>query len=109
MDKIAAGSTVEDTIGANFDFVNDPAKISLTANDEKLSPEKIDATTYGFGKKSDGTYRFTLKYQAGENEKLILTLNEAAAPSRPVVLEPDFCRTNRLFALCELGKRPCFQ
>ena len=87
VDKIAAGSTVEDTIGANFDFVNDPAKISLTANDEKLSPEKIDATTYGFGKKSDGTYRFTLKFQAGENEKLILTLNEAAAPSRPVMLE----------------------
>lgn len=87
VDKIAAGSTVEDTIGANFDFVNDPAKISLTANDEKLSPEKIDATTYGFGKKSNGTYRFTLKYQAGENEKLTLTLNEAAAPSRPVVLE----------------------
>lgn len=87
VDKIAADSTVEDTIGANFDFVNDPAKISLTANDEKLSPEKIDATTYGFGKKSDGTYRFTLKYQAGENEKLILTLNEAAAPSRPVMLE----------------------
>lgn len=87
VDKIAAGSTVEDTIGANFDFVNDPAKISLTANDEKLSPEKIDATTYGFGKKSDGTYRFTLKYQTGENEKLILTLNEAAAPSRPVALE----------------------
>lgn len=87
VDKIAAGSTVEDFIGADFDFVNDPAKISLTANDEKLSPEKIDATTYGFGKKNDGTYRFTLKYQAGENEKLILTLNEAAAPSRPVVLE----------------------
>lgn len=87
VDKIAAGSTVEDAIGANFDFVNDPAKISLTANDKKLSPEKIDATTYGFGKKSDGTYRFTLKYQAGENEKLILTLNEAAAPSRPVMLE----------------------
>ena len=87
VDKIAAGSTVEDTIGANFDFINDPAKISLTANDEKLSPEKVDATTYGFGKKSDGTYRFTLKYQAGENEKLTLTLNEAAAPSRPVVLE----------------------
>ena len=87
VDKIAAGSTVEDFIGTDFDFINDPAKISLTANDEKLSPEKIDATTYGFGKKSDGTYRFTLKYQAGENEKLILTLNEAAAPSRPVVLE----------------------
>ncbi len=87
VNKIAAGSTVEDTIGANFDFVNDPAKISLTANGVKLSPEKIDATTYGFGKNNDGTYRFTLKYQAGENEKLTLTLNEAAAPSRPVVLE----------------------
>ena len=87
VDKIAAGSTVEDTIGANFDFVNDPVKISLTANGVKLSPEKIDATTYGFGKNNDGTYRFTLKYQAGENEKLTLTLNEAAAPSRPVVLE----------------------
>ena len=87
VDKIAAGSTVEDTIGANFDFVNDPAKISLTANGVKLSPEKIDATTYGFGKNNDGTYRFTLKYQAGENERLTLTLNEAAAPSRPVVLE----------------------
>ena len=87
VDKIAAGSTVEDFIGTDFDFINDPAKISLTANDEKLSLEKIDATTYGFGKKSDGTYRFTLKHQAGENEKLTLTLNEAAAPSRPVVLE----------------------
>ena len=87
VDKIAAGSTVEDTIGANFDFVNDPAKISLTANGVKLSPEKIDATTYGFGNNNDGTYRLTLKYQAGENEKLTLTLNEAAAPSKPVVLE----------------------
>lgn len=87
VDKIAAGSTVEDFIGADFDFINDPAKISLTANGEKLNSEKIDDTTYGFGKKSDGTYRFTLKFQAGEDEKLILTLNEAASPSKPVVLE----------------------
>lgn len=87
VDKIAAGSTVEDYIGADFDFINDPAKISLTANGEKLNPEKIDDTTYGFGKKNDGTYRFTLKFQAGEDEKLILTLNEAASPSKPVVLE----------------------
>lgn len=87
VDKIAAGSTVEDFIGADFDFINDPAKISLTANGEKLNPEKIDDTTYGFGKKSDGTYRFTLKFQAGEDEKLVLTLNEAASPSKPVVLE----------------------
>ena len=87
VDKIAAGSTVEDFIGADFDFVNDPAKISLTANGEKLTPEKIDDATYGFGKLADGSYRFTLDYMNGDQEMLKLTLNEAASPSKPVVLE----------------------
>lgn len=87
VDKIAAGSTVEDFIGADFDFINDPAKISLTANGEKLSPEKIDDATYGFGKLADGSYRFTLEYAKGDQEMLKLTLNEAASPSKPVVLE----------------------
>lgn len=87
VDKIAAGSTVEDFIGADFDFINDPAKISLTANGEKLSPVKIDDGSYGFGKREDGSYRFTLNYVNGDQEMLILTLNEAASPSKPVVLE----------------------
>lgn len=87
VDKIAAGSTVEDFIGADFDFINDPAKISLTANGEKLAPVKIDETTYGFGKREDGSYRFTLDYVNGDKETLKLTLNEAASPSKPVVLE----------------------
>lgn len=86
VDKIAAGSTVEDFIGNNFDFVNDASKISLNVAGEDLAPEKIDETTYGFGKRADGTYRFTLKYKAGENEKLTFTLNEAAVPAKPVVL-----------------------
>lgn len=86
VDKIAAGSTVEDFIGNNFDFVNDASKISLNVAGENLAPEKIDETTYGFGKRADGTYRFTLKYTAGENEKLVFTLNEAAVPAKPVVL-----------------------
>lgn len=86
IDKIAAGSTVEDFIGNNFDFVNDASKISLNVAGEDLAPEKIDETTYGFGKRADGTYRFTLKYTAGENEKLIFTLNETAVPAKPVVL-----------------------
>lgn len=86
IDKIAAGSTVEDFIGNNFDFVNDVSKISLNVAGEDLAPEKIDETTYGFGKRADGTYRFTLKYTAGENEKLVFTLNEAAVPAKPVVL-----------------------
>lgn len=85
--KIAAGSTVEDFIGADFDFVNDPAKISLTANGEKLAPEKIDDGAYGFGKLANGSYRFTLDYVNGDQEVLKLTLNEAASPSKPVVLE----------------------
>lgn len=86
VDKIAAGSTVEDFIGNNFDFVNDASKISLNVAGEDLAPKKIDETTYGFGKRADGTYRFTLKYTAGENEKLVFTLNEAAVPAKPVVL-----------------------
>lgn len=86
IDKIAAGSTVEDTIGNNFDFVNDASKISLNVAGEDLAPEKIDETTYGFGKRADGTYRFTLKYTAGENEKLVFTLNEVAVPAKPVAL-----------------------
>ena len=87
VDKIAAGSTVEDFIGADFDFINDPAKISLTANGEKLNPEKIDDGAYGFGKLANGSYRFTLDYVNGDQEMLKLTLNEAASPSKPVVLE----------------------
>ena len=87
VDKIAAGSTVEDFIGADFDFVNDPAKISLTVNGEKLSPVKIDDGSYGFGKRENGSYRFTLEYAKGDQEMLKLTLNEAASPSKPVVLE----------------------
>lgn len=87
VDKIAAGSTVVDVVGADFDFVNEPAKISLTANGEKLAPEKIDDATYGFGKLADGSYRFTLGYVDGDQEMLVLMLNEAASPSRPLVLE----------------------
>lgn len=87
VDKIAAGSTVEDFIGADFDFINDPAKISVTANGEKLSPVKIDDGSYGFGKREDGSYRFTLNYVNGDQEMLKLTLNEAASPGKPVVLE----------------------
>lgn len=87
VDKIAAGSTVEDFIGSDFDFINDPAKISLTANGEKFAPEKIDDGSYGFGKLANGSYRFTLDYAKGDQEMLKLTLNEAASPSKPVVLE----------------------
>ena len=95
VDKIAAGSTVEDVIGNDFDFVNDASKISLNVAGEDLAPEKIDETTYGFGKRADGTYRFTLKYTAGENERLTFTLNEAAVPAKPVVLSYNEVLVNK--------------
>lgn len=87
VDKIAAGSYVEDFIGSRFDFVDDADSLGLTVNGEELKAEKVDDSTFGFGKKADGSYRFLLQHTAGEDEKLVLTLNEAVAPARPAVLE----------------------
>lgn len=87
LDKISKGSYVEDHIGKDFDFVNDIKKIKLKVGEEELSHEKIDENNYGFGKRGDGTYRFTLKYTKGNNEKLKLNINETIFPKKPVVLE----------------------
>lgn len=91
LDKIAAGSTLYDEMGARFDFVEDAKKLSLTVGEETLKAESIDKTqhTFGFGKKSDGSYRFVLKYILGSkdvNENITLTLNETIYPSKPLSL-----------------------
>lgn len=87
LDKISKGSYVEDYIGKDFDFVNDIKKITLKVGDDKLSPEKIGENNYGFGKLNDGTYRFTLEYTKGDNEKLNLKINETIYPKSSVVFE----------------------
>ena len=87
LDKISKGSYVEDYIGKDFEFVNDIKKITLKVGDDKLSPEKIGENNYGFGKLNDGTYRFTLEYTKGDNEKLNLKINETIYPKSSVVFE----------------------
>ncbi len=87
LDKISKGSTVEDIVGKDFDFVNDMSKISLKVGDQELAKEKIDANSYGFGKTDDGTYRFKLTYKSGQEEKLTLDINETIYPAKPVTLE----------------------
>lgn len=86
LDKIAADSYVEDVIGQAFDFVNEADKISLRVGTEQLAVEKISDNQYGFGKKADGTYRFTLSYQPGVSEKFVFHFGEAIYPQAPVTL-----------------------
>ena len=87
LDKIAKGSYVQDFMGKDFDFVNDIDKIKLAIGNEMLTPEKIDETTYGFGKRNDGSYRFRLQYVAGTEEHIVLTVNETVFPTLPVKLQ----------------------
>lgn len=87
LDKISKGSYVQDYIGKDFDFVNDIKKITFKVGDENLKPIKTGANIYSFGKLADGTYRFTLEYTNGDNERLNLKINETIYPNKPVVLE----------------------
>ncbi|KXB35193.1 vWA domain-containing protein [Atopobium deltae] len=98
LEKVAAGSTVVDYIGKDFDFVNDSKEMSLKAGNDTLRAEKIEDTTigaddahYGFGKKADNTYRFELIYKKTDaadsnKEKLILKINETVYPKTSVTL-----------------------
>lgn len=74
------GSTLVDTIGKHFNFVNDPNKISLQIGQATFNAEKID------GKEKENEYKFgdkaTLKYTPGDKDKesITLTLNTALTP-----------------------------
>lgn len=88
IDRIAKGSRVEDVVGKDFDFVDDPAKISLSVGDEELKIEKISEGKYGFGKLDDGTYRFELNYyEKDSKETLTLDIHETIFPNKPVELK----------------------
>ncbi|MDU0938748.1 MAG: hypothetical protein E7A81_00465 [Clostridiales bacterium] len=84
---IDTGSSVEDEIGKDFDFVNDPGKISLNIGDEVLKPVNIAEGQYGFRSRSDGTYRYVLTYSDnGVKETLLLNINETVKTEAPVKL-----------------------
>lgn len=87
LDKISTGSYVEDFMGEEFDFVDDLGKIKLRVGDEALTGEKAGEHRYGFGKRSDNSYRFVLTYAPGDEEKIKLEINETVYPKKPVVLE----------------------
>ena len=86
---IDKGSVVQDQIGNDFDFINDPSRIAVKVGDETLQPVAIAENTYGFGENSDGTYRYELVYNADSNtgaESLDLKVNETVFPEKPVQL-----------------------
>lgn len=83
------GSVVRDEIGKDFDFVNNPAHITLQIGKDTLTAVKVDDDKYGFGKKADGTYRYELIYNSTNNnasENLELKINETINPKVPVQL-----------------------
>ncbi len=84
---IDTGSSLDDEIGKDFDFVNDPSKISISVGDEKLEPVKLSDNLYGFGPRGDGSYRFLLTYTNNNGkETLKLDINEAVKTTAPLKL-----------------------
>lgn len=83
---ISAGSTVDDIIGSDFDFVDDTSKISLKVGDETLHAKKLSETEYGFGTPTDGEYPFVLTYTEGGSESLHLDINKTVLASAPLTL-----------------------
>ena len=100
---LGEGTTVESRLGFvaddyDFDLV-DPDKMKLTLSGTEnvtLTAEKIGENTWGFGKKADGTPRFTVKYVpgAGAEEKLVWTFGEDLSNFSRVSLEYDVKLTN---------------
>ncbi len=87
IDRIATGSKVEDVVGKDFDFIDDPTKISLSVGDEELKIEKISEGKYGFGPLDGGKYRFELTHTNESDETLTLEINETIFPNKPVELK----------------------
>lgn len=93
VDRIAKGSYIEDVIGASFDFIDDPNKISLTVGSETLPASKAGNGTYLFGKDANGNPRFKLGHK-NNPERLIISINETIFPASPVTLTYQAKLTN---------------
>ena len=81
---VDAGSTVEDYMGYvaddyNFDFINDPAKLSMKVGDTTYAAQRLDTElTYGFVPNSAGGYDYELTYVPGSktsDEHFVWTTN----------------------------------
>lgn len=93
VDRIAKGSSIEDVIGASFDFIDDPDKIKLTVGGETLPASKAGNGTYLFGRDANGDPRFKLKHK-NNPERLIISINETIFPASPVTLTYQAKLTN---------------
>lgn len=90
---VDAGSYVEDYMGYvegdyDFDFVNDPAAMSLSVGGHVYTAQKIGDNRYGFKETGSG-YAFDLTYEKGNGtteEYFILKINEAVTKDNPVKL-----------------------
>ena len=90
---VDAGSYVEDYMGYvegdyDFDFVNDPAAMSLSVGGHVYTAQKIEDNRYGFKETGSG-YAFDLTYEKGNGtteEYFILKINEAVTKDNPVKL-----------------------
>lgn len=77
LEIVDKGSTLVDTIGEHFNFVNDPNKISLQFGQATFNAEKTIENEYKFGDIA------TLKYTPGDKntkESITLKLNIALTP-----------------------------
>ena len=103
----AAGTKVEDFIGYtdgengyNFDFVNDPAKLTMAVGDTKLAAEKLTENQYGFGRhEKDGeiAYDYVLTYEPGngqDTEHFVWDIHVPISSFAPVSLTYSVKLTN---------------
>lgn len=87
-------STVTDVMGYvkddyNFDFVADAAKLTMTVDGVKLTTQKIDENSYGFGESDNqGNYPYVLTYYPANDgtEKFEWTMNVPVTINEPVTL-----------------------
>lgn len=92
---VDAGTRVDIVIGKaddyDFQFINDPAALSLTVNGEALAITKEGSSTYGFGEADDNadgkTFPFVLHYYADDKgETLVWDINVPITKDVPVQL-----------------------
>lgn len=91
---VDAGSRVEDRIGYvageyNFDFIDDPAALSLRVGANRYDAARLPDGSYGFKPLPDGEYAYTVVYEPGnlaDTERFVWHIHEPISNFAPVQL-----------------------